>query len=440
MKTLFRFTSSCAVMLFVTVAASVVLTTGVHAQWLQFRGSDGTGLSDSKGLPLTWSETEHVAWKTAIHGRAWSSPVILGDQVWLTTATQDGKQLYAIAIDRNSGKIIHDLKLFDVATPQFAHTFNTYASPTPVAETGRVCVTFGSPGTACLDPKSGKVLWERRDLECNHYRGAGSSPIIFGDLLIMHFDGSDLQYLVALDKKTGKTVWKTDRSIDFQDLGPDGKPAAEGDLRKAFATPHITTVNGKPLLISSGAKATYGYDPLTGKEIWRVEERNNHSASTRPVVGHGLIYFSSGFPRAHLLAVRPDGQGHVTSSHVAWSTSRSVPSKPSLLLVGDLLYMVTDAGVASALDAKTGELVWTARIGGTFSASPVSAEGRIYFLDEDGKTTVIEAGREYKVLATNTLADGFLASPAIAGKALFLRTRTHLYRIEQTAPTRSAIN
>jgi outer membrane protein assembly factor BamB len=438
MKTLFRFTSSCAAVFSATVAAAFLLNAGVHAQWLQFRGSDGTGLSDTKGLPLTWSEKEHVAWKTPIHGRAWSSPVILGDQVWLTTATQDGKELFAVAIDRNSGKIIHDLKLFDVATPQFAHSFNTYASPTPVAEPGRVCVTFGSPGTACLDPKSGKVLWARRDLECNHYRGAGSSPIFFGDLLIMHFDGSDLQYLVALDKKTGKTVWKTDRSIDFQDLGPDGKPAAEGDLRKAFATPHITTVNGKPLLISSGAKATYGYDPLTGKEIWRVEERNNHSASTRPVVGHGLIYFSSGFPRAHLLAVRPDGQGHVTSSHVAWSTSRSVPSKPSLLLVGDLLYMITDAGVASALDAKSGELIWTARVGGTFSASPVSAEGRIYFFDEDGKTTVIEAGREYKVLATNTLDEGFLASPAIAGKALFVRTKTHLYRIEQTAASRSA--
>lgn len=429
MKRLIRLASSSAVML-ATAGSMLLLTTSTHAQWLQFRGTDGTGLSASKGLPLTWSEKEHVAWKTAIHGRAWSSPVILDNQVWLTTATQDGKQLYAIAIHRDTGKIIHDIKLFDVDTPQFAHSFNTYASPTPVAEAGRVCVTFGSPGTACLEPKSGKVLWTRRDLECNHYRGAGSSPIFFGNLLIMHFDGSDVQYLVALDKKTGKTVWKTDRSIDFQDLGPDGKPAAEGDLRKAFATPHITTVNGKPQLISSGAKATYAYDPLTGKEIWRVEERNNHSASTRPVVGHGLIYFSSGFPRAHLLAVRPDGQGHVTSSHVAWSTSRSVPSKPSLLLVGDLLYMITDAGVASALDAKTGELVWTARVGGTFSASPVSAEGRIYFFDEDGKATVIEAGREFKVLATNSLDDGSLASPAIAGKALFVRTKTHLYRIE----------
>lgn len=409
----------------------LVMTLGVHAQWLQYRGTDGTGVSDAKGLPLTWNESQHVTWKTAIHGRAWSSPVILDDRIWLTTATEDGRQLFVVVLDRTTGKILHDIKLFDVATPQFAHSFNTYASPTPVAEAGLVCVTFGSPGTACLDPKTAKVLWTRRDLECNHFRGAGSSPIFFQNLLIMHFDGSDLQYLVALDKKTGKTVWKTDRSIDFQDLGPDGKPQAEGDLRKAFSTPHVTTVNGKPLLISSGAKATYGYDPLTGKEIWRVEERSNHSASTRPVIGNGLVYFSTGFPKAHLLAVKPDGQGLVTSTHIAWTSTRSVPSKPSLLLIGDLLFMINDAGIASCLDAKTGELVWTARVGGTFSASPIAADGRVYLFDEDGKATVIAAGREYKVLAENQLGDGFMASPAIAGKALFLRSRTHLYRIEE---------
>ena len=409
----------------------LAMTPGVHAQWLQYRGTDGNGLSDAKGLPLTWSESQHVTWKTPIHGRAWSSPVILDNQIWLTTATEDGRQLFVVVIDRTTGKIVHDLELFDVATPQFAHSFNTYASPTPVAEPGLVCVTFGSPGTACLDPKTAKVLWTRRDLECNHYRGAGSSPIFFQNLLIMHFDGSDLQYLVALDKKTGKTVWKTNRSIDFQDLGPDGKPQAEGDLRKAFSTPHVTTVNGKPLLISSGAKATYGYDPLTGKEIWRVEERSNHSASDRPVIGHGLVFLTTGFPKSHLLAVRPDGQGHVTDTHIAWTSQRGVPSKPSLLLVGDLLYMINDGGIATCLDAKTGTQVWTSRVGGTFSASPIAAEGRIYLFDEDGKATMIEAGREYKVLAQNQLADGFMASPAVAGKALFLRTKTALYRIEE---------
>ena len=398
--------------------------------WPEFRGPDGRGHASQAGLPLRWSETQHVTWKTAVHGRAWSSPVVLGGQVWVTTATEDGRQLFAVALDQASGKVVHDLKLFDVATPQYAHPFNTYASPTPVIEPGRVYVTFGSPGTAAIDTATGKVLWTRRDLECNHYRGAGSSPILFRDLLLLHYDGSDVQYVVALDKRTGKTVWRTDRSIDFQDLGPDGKPMAEGDLRKAFATPQIITVDGQPLMISMGAKATYAYDPLTGRERWRVEERTNHSASTRPVAGFGLVFLPSGFPKGELLAVRPDGKGDVTATHVAWRLTRGVPNKPSLLLVDDLLFMTTDAGVASAVEAKTGSVVWTGRIGGTHSASPVYGDGRVYFFSEDGKTIVVDASRTFRILAENQLGDGFMASPAIDGKAFYLRSKSHLYRIE----------
>src|SRR5437867_2655752 len=162
--------------------------------WPQFRGPNGDGHSTARNLPLTWSETNHVKWKTPIHGKAWSCPVIWEDRIWVTTAPEDGEQLYAVCIDRESGQVIHDLKLFDVANPQFCHSFNSYASPTPVMEAGRIYVTFGSPGTACLDSKSGKVLWERRDIECNHYRAAGSSPIIYQNLLIMNFDGSDQQF------------------------------------------------------------------------------------------------------------------------------------------------------------------------------------------------------------------------------------------------------
>jgi outer membrane protein assembly factor BamB len=420
------------------VAASILLAVlPAHAEWPQFRGPEGTGVSASRGLPLAWGEDKNVRWKTAIHGRGWSSPVVLGNQVWLTTATQNGQELFAIALDRDSGRILHDLNLFHVEKPQYAHPFNTYASPTPVIEPGRVYVTFGSPGTAAIDTRTGKVLWERRDIECNHYRGAGSSPILFGDLLIMHFDGSDQQFVIALDKRTGKTVWRTERSIDFKDLGADGKPEAQGDYRKGFATPHVTTVGGKPMLISIGSKATYGYDPTTGKELWRVEERTNHSGSTRPVVGHGLVFAPSGFATGQLLAIRPDGSGDVTQSHVAWSLARGVPKKPSLLLLGDLIFMMGDTGIVSAVEARTGEVVWTSRLDGAYSASPVAAEGRIYLFSEEGKTTVIDAGRELKVLAESRLDDGFLASPAVAGSALFLRTRTHLYRIE-AAPARAA--
>jgi outer membrane protein assembly factor BamB len=413
------------------VVASVCLSgvvLGAAADWPQFRGPDGQGIAPP-GLPLTWSETEHVKWRTPIHGRAWSSPIVVGNRVWVTTASPDGKALGVVAVDRESGAVVQDTKLFDVATPQYAHPFNTHGSPTPVAEGGRIYVTFGAPGTAALDAKTGAVLWTRRDIECNHYRGAGSSPIVFRDRLIMHFDGSDHQFVVALDTKTGKTLWRTDRSIDFKDLKPDGTVEAEGDMRKAFATPHVIDVDGAPVIISTGAKATYGYDPLTGKELWRVEERNAHSGSTRPVVGHGLVFIPSGFPKGTLLAIRPNGRGDVTATHVAWRLERGIPNKPSLALAGGRLFMVTDAGVAQAVDAMKGSVLWTSRIGGTFSASPLVSGDRVYFFDEEGKTTVIEAGPAFKVLAQNQLGDGFLASPAAADGALFLRSRTHLYRI-----------
>jgi outer membrane protein assembly factor BamB len=403
--------------------------------WPQFRGPKGDGHSDAKGLPLTWSETENVKWKTPISGKAWSSPVIWGGQIWLTTAPEEGTRLSAICVDKETGKIVRDIKLFDVVLPQYVHPFNSYASPTPVIEEGRVYVTFGSPGTACIDTQTGKKLWERRDFKCNHFRGAGSSPILHGDLLIMNFDGSDHQFIVALNKKTGETVWETKRSVDFQDLGADGKPQAEGDFRKAFATPHVAKVDGKDILLSSGAKAHYAYDPLAGKELWRVEERGQHSAATRPVVGQGLIFIPTGFSKGQLLAVKPGGSGVVTDTHVAWRGKRSIPNKPSLLLVNELLFLVEDGGFASCLEAKTGKELWQERIGGAYSAAPVFVEGRIYAFSEEGKSVVFAAEREYKKLAESKLEDGFMASPAVSGKALFLRTKKALYRIEQAAQT-----
>jgi outer membrane protein assembly factor BamB len=410
--------------------------------WPQFRGPNGDGHSDAKGLPLTWSETNHVKWKTAIHDKGWSSPVVWGSQVWLTTASDEGRQLYAICVDRGSGKIIHDLKVFEIGGQPDIRKFNTYASPTPVIEEGRIYVTFGSAGTACMDTKTGKTLWERPDLECNHYRGAGSSPVAYQNLLIMNFDGSDHQFSIALDKKTGKTGWRQERSIDYKDLGPDGKPQSEGDFRKAFSTPHVAMLDGKAVLVSQGAKAAYGYEPLTGKELWRVEERTSHSAAGRPLVGHGLVFLTTGFSKGELLAIKPGKNGEVIDTkdiapaenghlQIAWKSKRNVPRKPSLILAGDLLFGIEDdGGMASCYEAKTGAEVWRERVGGNHSASPLYAEGRLYFFADDGKTTILEAGRQFKKLAENKLDGGFMASPAVAGKALFLRSKTHLYRIE----------
>ncbi len=402
--------------------------------WPQFRGPTGQGLAAATGLPLRWSETEHVKWKTAIHGKAWSSPVVFANQVWLTTATEDGRELFAVAVDRASGKVLHDLRLFKIPEPQYADKFNSYGSPTPVIEEGRVYVTFGSPGTACLDTQTGAVRWERRDLPCNHWRGAGSSPTLWGNLLIMHFDGADHQYVVALDKENGRTVWQTNRSIDFQDLTPEGKPTRDGDFRKGFSSPLVVTHEGQPLLLSVGSKATYCYEPATGKELWRVEERKHHSGTVRPVVGHGMVFTTTGLAKGEMWAVKLGGSGVVTGTHVVWKVARNVPNRPSPLLVGELLFMIDqDGGVVTCLEAKTGQEVWRERLPGTgnHSASPVEAEGRLYFFNENGNGTVLEAGRQFKVLAENKLEAGFMASPAVAGRALYLRSKSHLYRIEE---------
>jgi len=399
-------------------AASAV----AEENWPQFRGPSGDGHTDAVGLPLTWSETENVVWKTAIHGRGHSSPVIWAEQIWMTTAAEDGKQMFAVCVDRDTGRILHDIRLFTNEVLQITHSMNSFASPTPVIEEGRVYISFGTYGIACLDTETGKTVWARRDLNCDHFRGPGSSPFLFGDLLIQHYDGFDVQYVAALDKTTGKTVWKTDRSTKFAN--------DNGDFRKAFCTPIVIEVDGRRQLISPGAQATMAYDPYTGKELWRVCW-SGYSTASRPLFGHGLLYLNTGFGKAQLWAVRPDGSGDVTDTHVVWKLLKGVPSKPTPLLIGDLIFMVDDGGIASCVKALSGEVVWQNRLGGDHSASPVYAEGRIYFFSHQGAAVVIEAGRQFEVLAENQLDEGFMASPAVAGKALFLRTRTHLYRIEQ---------
>lgn len=442
-----RFTA--AILLIVTAFAGLALGS---ANWPQFRGPTMQGVCDCPRLPTGWSETHNVTWKTPIHGKAWSSPVVWGNQVWMTTATPDGHELYAVCVDRDSGKVVYDLKLFDVPNPQYCIPFNSYASPTPCIEEGRVYVTFGSPGTACLDTHTGKMLWARRDFVCNHYRGAGSSPLLYKNLLIMHFDGSDFQYVVALNKQTGETVWRTSRDVDYGDLQPNGRPKGDGDFRKAFSTPRVATFDGKDVLISLGSRALYAYEPTTGQELWRVEVKESFSGSDTPVIADGLVFFATGHGQSELVALRPGGQGVLDDRSIVWRSHKKIPTRSSVLCVDGLVYLVSDAGIVSCLDAKTGDEVWHGRIDGEYSASPLYADGRLYFFNQAGKTTVLAAGREFKVLAENQLGepasaqprrahsvmemepdDGFMASPAAAGDALFLRTKTSLYRIEAPA-------
>jgi outer membrane protein assembly factor BamB len=394
-------------------------------RWTEFRGPAGTGHSDATALPREWSETKNVAWKVPVHGRGWSSPVVLGGQVWLTTATRDGRELWVLAFDATSGRVLHDILLFRVEKPEDTARFNSFASPTPVIEDGRVYVHFGSYGTAALDTKTGKTLWERRDLPCNHWRGPGSSPMLDGERLFVHFDGYDQQYAVALDKRTGRTLWKSARPHDYG--------TNDGDMKKAYATPVVVEAGGRSQLISQAAKAVFSLDPATGGELWRVRY-DSHSAATRVLSANGLLYVGTGRGPSELLAIRPDGKGDVSESHVAWRATRGVGSSPSPVLVGDLIYTVADkGGVVTCLDAKTGAEVWQQRTGAPANtASPLYADGALYFFAEDGSALALAPGREYRELARARLAEsGVMATPAIAGRALFVRTESHLYKIEK---------
>ena len=385
------------------------------------------------GLPLHWSETENVQWKTEIPFRGWSTPAVMGGQVWLTTATEDGHDFYALCVDAETGKIVVNNKLFHADNPEpLGNEVNSYATPSPVIEPGRVYIHFGSYGTACLDTATAKVLWQRTDLRCRHYRGPSSSPVLFDNLLILTFDGVDLQYTVALDKNTGATVWKTNRSVAFHDEDVPGERARLGDLRKAHSTPVIVTNAGQTMLLSAGAKAFYAYDPRTGRELWQVRTLD-YSPAPRPLFANGVAYFITGMSKTELCSVRVDGQGDVTDSHVNWRLKTHVGKFASPILVDGLIYTAAAQSFLTCLDAGSGDVVWTERIGGSFEASPVYADGRIYLFDVEGAATVLKPGRTCEVMAKNTLDDGMMASPAIAGKAFYIRTKSHLYRIEEGA-------
>ena len=422
----------CLIILLIPFPAS-----RAQAPWPQFRGPWGNGLAtlsgtEPLGLPIRWSEKENIRWKTPIPYRGWSTPVVMDGQVWLTTATLDGHDFFVLCVDRDSGQIRVQEKLFHADHPEpLGNPLNCYASPSPVVEPGRVYVHFGSYGTAALNTKTGEVLWKRSDLPCRHYRGPGSSLLLFENLLILTMDGVDIQYLVALDKETGRTVWKTDRTTQWDDLNADGKPKDEGDLRKAYSTPLVATVGGNTQVLSVGAKALYGYDPMSGRELWKIPTPA-FSGAASPVYGQGIAYMITGFGKTELLAIRLDSRADVTDANIAWRTARMVPQTPSPVLVDDLFFMINDAGVVTCLEADSGKQVWRERLEGDFAASLLYADGHVYCFSREGVATVLKAARNYEVVATNVLDSGFMASPAVSGRTLFLRTKESLYRIESS--------
>jgi len=482
-----------------------------EANWNQFRGPTGDGRGFATNLPVEFSETKNLRWKTRIHDEGWSSPVVWGDQIWLTTARTDGTELFAICVDLQSGKIIHDIKVFDVAEPQNQHGGNnTHATPTPIVEEGRVYVHFGSYGTACLDTKTGETLWENRELKCDHRVRPASSPIIDGDSLFLTFDGVDVQFVASLDKNTGEVLWVKNREGN-QDLGATlkaqglsdaqveaTKRAKPNDNRKSYATPTVIEYEGKKQLISPGAEVTYSYDPETGDENWHVKHEGwGWNVTCRPIFANGLVYSTQGISK-RLVAIRPSGSGDVTDTHIEWSIEGRVSHIPSPVIVDGLLFMFSDTGGSvTCLDAVTGEQLWRERVrgGANFWGSPVYADGKIFIAGLNGVVYVFSAGREFELLAANDFElpsgkaavapaketakapnkstapkdidklvaqmrakgmtnqqikdylaggttkaggksgggspAGFIASPAIAGNALILRSETHLYCIAE---------
>ncbi len=435
----------------IATAALACLAAARADSWPQWRGPEGQGHApEAHDLPVTWSETENVAWKTPLPGRGWSSPVIQGDRIWLTTALQttlsdeerrarlagvprSGQlalsgpvSFRALCVDRATGKILHDVELFRVESPAPIHSLNSYASPSPVLADGRLFCHFGAFGTVCVDTATATVAWTNRDLVVNHENGPGSSPVLWRDRLILTLDGSDVQEVAALEPATGRLAWKTPRSGE---LRPDP------DQKKAYGTPLVVALGGRDVLLSPGADWIYGYDPATGKELWKTNYGVlGYSVVPRPVVAHGLAFISTSFNNPEVLALRL-GDGSAAPA-IAWREKKAAPNKPSLLVVDDELYVMSDKGVVSCLDTRTGDAHWTERLGGNFSSSPLFADGRIYVGNHEGKTFVIRPGKTFDLVATNELDGQIMATPAALGRAIYLRTDAALYRIEKpAAPT-----
>jgi len=396
--------------------------------WTHFRGSNLNGISETKAAPIAWSDSTNIIWETALEGKGWSSPVVFGDQVWVTSATEDGKKMNGICIDLNTGKLRHQILLFQPDSLQPKHSINTFATPTPCIEDGFVYLHFGTYGTTFGSTTDGKVVWKRTDLNCQHVQGAGSSPILYKNLLILHLEGTDVQYLVALDKRTGKTVWKTERpSAVYEPLAPIGK--------KAYITPIIVNVKGQDLLISNGSAVCCAYNPETGEEIWRFVEGED-STIAMPLAENGIVYFYPGFVStadgdkyAELIALNPEGKGDITKTNVLWKFKSPILQLLTPLIKDGLIYTIDTRNVLYCLDTQSGAEVYSRKLKQKYNSSPVYANGNIYFISVKGETMILKAGRELKIIAENKLPGEVYATPAIVGNSILLRTDTQLYRI-----------
>ncbi len=398
--------------------------------WTHFRGSHLNGLADDKSYPVEWNDSTNIIWKTSIPGRGWSSPVVYGDQVWFTTASADGMEMSAVCIDFETGSIRNLIKLFEPDSIYSIHAVNSYATPTPCIENGFVYVHFGQYGTACINTSNGRIVWKRTDLYCEHVQGPGSSPIIHGNKLILHLEGTDVQYLVALDKRTGENLWKINRPVEcYEPLLPIGK--------KAYTTPIVMNINGKELLISNGSAVCIAYNIETGEEVWRIIGGEDTSVSM-PFTYKGNLYFytslinpKEGERYSELLAVNPNGSGDIGESNILWKMQAPILQLSTPVAKDGLIYTIDSKSNIFCLDAINGQVIWTNRMKGKFNSSPVAASGNIYFSSTQGITYVFKQGRTMGILAENKLDGEIWATPSFIEGSILLRTSNYLYKISR---------
>jgi outer membrane protein assembly factor BamB len=414
------------------LVAIIFLSQQVSSQiqnWTSFRGTSQNGVALRDNIPLKWDD-KAVKWKTEIHDKGYSSPVVYENQIWVTTARSDGSELYALCLDFQTGKIIHDIKVFDNTTAERKNSVNTYATPTPCIEKGFVYVHYGNLGTACINTSNGMVVWKRTDLKCRNIHGSASSPILYKDLVILHFEGSDVRFIIALDKSNGKTIWKRDRPPEpYVPLTEVGK--------LAYITPLIYNVRGRDILISNGSAICQAFDPVNGDEIWRVV----YGAETTVSMAfeeNGILFWYTGFMvgkdginYSYLLAVNPDGKGDITNSNIIWK-KQDKPTDNQMLspvIMNGLIYTVTPLNIMMCVDAKTGEEIWSKHVSATYDASPLYINGNVWFFSIKGDILVLKAGRKYEVISQFSTDSGIWATPAVLRNSMILRTQNFLYRI-----------
>ena len=396
--------------------------------WTHFRGSNLNGISAMTQAPVLWNDSTNIIWKTDIQGKGWSSPVVFGDQVWITTATENGKRMLGVCLDINSGKKIYNVNLLQPDSVYSKHSINTYATPTSCIEAGFVYMHFGSYGTTCVNTATGAIVWKRTDLKCEHVQGPGSSPILYKDLLILHYDGTDVRFIVALNKRTGETVWKTERPEEpYKSLPPIGK--------KSFITPLIIKVKGEDLLISNGSAVCMAINPETGKEVWRVVKGKESTVSS-PFSENGTVYFYTSWvapadevQHINLLAVNPDGKADITKTNILWVKDFPIDQLLSALIKDGLIYTIDTRNMLYCLDAKTGKELYSKKLNRKYNSSPIYAAGNIYFTSVKGETMVIKPGNKLQIVAENKLPGEVYATPAFVRNSILFRTDRSLYRI-----------